>query len=146
MTRDREATFLLGPGGLSPQVIDLLDWEQMAYIRTPNLKAVRRTESIYHVHAPEVTRAPDQRQKTFRFQDSYSWLDVALTELLHVGWRPESSLPQQLNISRMLPPDPVTTKFFVDKPLSLSDREVIIDGNEITLQKIRVTAALIRVD
>ena len=146
MHYDREATFLLGPEGLSAYIIDLLHWEQTVYIRAPNLKAVRQTQSIYHVHAPEITRVPDHRKKTFRFQDSYSWLDIALTVLFHIGWRPESSIPQKFNISRMLPPDPKYTKFAVDKPLSMSDRTVSIDDVEVTLRKIRVTTELIRVE
>ena len=143
---DKEATFLLGPEGLPSQIIDILSWQQIAYVRSPHMHTVHQTPSIYHAHAPEILRSPVQRNQTFRFQGSYSWLDVALKALFRVGWRPESSCPQKLNVARLLPPDPKNNKFTVDKPLPHETRKTSINGTDVTLRRVRVTAQLLRVD
>ena len=87
-----------------PKNWDHIHWFCRCRKEQPRLPDDMRVPSIYVNNADEINKSEIRRIQMFCFEQTHSWVDVALQVLHHVQWSPECSNPQELNIPKMLPP------------------------------------------
>ena len=73
------------------------------HTEVPNIKRERQMNRIFTCQAEEIRGDVAQLDLMFNFEQTFSWIDIALQVLLKAGWRPECAGPQTLNLERSRP-------------------------------------------
>ena len=116
------------------------------YHTAPDFKAVANINSTYFPHASEIRKSAECKAQVYTFENTHTWTDVGLQVLRRIGWRPERSRPQTLNLQRLTPPREFQAHFFADREHVPADRYAIKDGKQILMRQVTVTAGAVRAD
>ena len=80
------------------------EWFCNALERIPRLPDRFRIPSVFHTNAPEITPNAILQNQTYNFQRASMWFEVGLQTLSRSGWRPDCTMADSLDISKILPP------------------------------------------
>ena len=141
-----QEAYLYPPTGLQHELLENMCWMQSTYRKPPAWNEVRRIGGIFFPNAAELRRETREYGGFYSFKDTHSWLDVGLQVLQHVGWRPECSLAQELNVPRSLPPDMIASELTLDKSHPPEDRYQVRGGVRRLMTQVWVIAGIVCVD
>ena len=146
MRTDREKGFIEDPAGLPADIIERTEWQSVTYTKIPEMSCILDIPSVYFAHATEIRKIAARKKKAVAFQETHSLLDVGLQVLKKAGWWPGCTRPQDLNITRLVPPDEFEAHLFLDRTYTKVDRTVEFQGNAVSTSLIEVLAGVVRVD
>ena len=109
------ASFVADASGMPMSVLEKTREMTHEYAVLPNTTEVRLIFVCFLIATAGLRRSERDRRGLFVFEGTHPWLDVGLQSLRQVGWRPECSQPQVVNIARALPPNCLEACFFPGK-------------------------------
>ena len=118
----RVATFLIRPSDIPTYVIDRIRWRAHGYTVSPDPSRVDAATSIYYSNSKEIRRTPAERELTYQFGKSLSWLDAGMRVLRLTGRSPERPRALEASTGREAQPDMFVANSFTGRVSYVPDR------------------------